>query len=103
MADLTPSAERELHDTNRPAWLEYVAPRMAQRLREIDRDSTLADAWGFLQRDYQHAVWALLDAAMRQRIRDARRRMVVDVSAPTHLPIPNCPQPDQGNAGEASA
>lgn len=81
MADLTPDAERVLHDTDRPAWLKYVAPRMAQRLREFDADASLADAWAFLQRDYQRAVWALLDEPMRARIRNARKATTVGDAA----------------------
>jgi len=109
MTDLSSSAERHLHDTDRPAWLAYVAPRMAVRLSEMADvpDATLADTWGFLSRDYQRAVWPLLDDAMRDRIRAARKALLASdghtMLPPTHLPIPNCPQPDQGNAGEAAA
>lgn len=109
MLDLSPSAERALFDADRPGWLAYVAPRMAKRLQEMTDvpDATLADTWGFLSRDYQRAVWPLLDDATRDRIRAARKALLASDGAPllppTHPPIPNCPQPDQGNAGEAAA
>lgn len=83
MSELTASAERALFETNRPAWLAYVAPRMATRLRAMTDvpDVTLSDAWGFLQRDYQRAVWVLLDEPTRTRIRNARRAATMGAAA----------------------
>jgi len=77
MADLTASAERHLYETNRPAWLKHVAPRMAEQLRNT-RDEALGGAWADLPRDYQKAVWLVLDAGTQQRmraVRDAERKV----------------------------
>jgi len=71
MADLTASAERHLYETDRPAWLAYVAPRKAEQLRNT-RDEALGGAWSDLPRDYQRAVWLLLDAETQGRIRAVR-------------------------------
>lgn len=83
MRELSASEERALFETDRPAWLRYVAPRMAERLQSMVDvpDATLADTWGFLSRDYQRAVWPLLDEATRTRIRRARTAVLAKDAA----------------------
>lgn len=71
MNALTASAERALYDSDRPAWLREVAPRMAERLANV-RDEVLGGAWSDLPRDYQRAVWLVLDEPTKDRIRAAR-------------------------------
>lgn len=66
---MTPSAERHLHDTDRDAWLRYVAPRLRVKLFQ---HPSLALAWATLERDTQRAVWALLDDGDRAKVRTAR-------------------------------
>lgn len=97
---LTPDQERDLYESDRVAWLAYVAPGTATKIAS-EPDSSIGHAWATLPRDYQRAVWPHLHTTTRERIR--RARAAGDVPAPTHLPIPNCPQPDQGNAGEVTA
>lgn len=63
--------ELTLHDTDRAAWLAYVASNMARRLAETP-DATLGVLWARIPRDYQTAVWPHLDEAQRQRIRKLR-------------------------------
>lgn len=50
--------------------------------------------------DYERAKRAAnAEKALHQQISAAMP--VYTVHAPTHTPIPNCPQDDQGNAGES--
>jgi hypothetical protein len=72
VSGLTPSAERHLYDTDRPAWLRYVAPRMAAVLADTGDDAALGDTWARLPRDYQRAVWPQLDDPTQDRIRAVR-------------------------------
>lgn len=68
---ITGSGELDLYWNDRPAWLKLVAPRMAAKLRGMS-GRELADEWSCLGRDYQRAVWAVLDEATREAIRRAR-------------------------------
>ena len=65
--------ELSLHETDRVAWLAYVAPNMARKLA-VEPDATLGATWARIPRDYQTAVWPLLDEPQRQRIRKLRTR-----------------------------
>lgn len=71
MSELSASAERALYDSDRPAWIAYVAPRMAAGLAGL-ADEVIGPTWAALARDYQRAVWAHLDDTTRERIRAAR-------------------------------
>lgn len=84
-AVVTPSQEFSLYHADRPAWLTLVAPRMAARLRDMSPNK-LADEWSQLPRDYQCAVWAVLDNITREAIRLARLPEIRTVS--------NCPMPE---------
>lgn len=64
--------ELDLYESDRTKWLVWVAPRMAQRLTTWP-DATLGDTWARIPRDYQMAVWALLDDATRERIKRIRK------------------------------
>lgn len=79
------SQELDLYWNDRPAWLTLVTPRMAEHLRNAPADE-LADRWGVLARDYQRAVWAVLDDVTREAVRMAR--------LPTPRTVPNCPMPE---------
>lgn len=63
--------EITLYQTNRPAWLQLVAPRMARKLEAMN-DHELANEWATLARDYQLSVWGAMDAATQTRVRKAR-------------------------------
>jgi hypothetical protein len=63
--------ERELYETDRPAWINQVSPRMAKIIADTP-DTTLPGMWARMPRDYQTAVWALLPEAHKQRIRMLR-------------------------------
>jgi len=66
--------ETELYCTDRPAWIALVAPRMVARIADPSSDDAmLAYAWTGMARDYQTAVWALLDEASKERIKRIRR------------------------------
>lgn len=84
--DITGSQELDLYRNDRPAWLKLVAPRMAARLRDMPR-AKLADEWPQLPRDYQRAVWAVLEATTREAIRLAR--------LPEIHTVPDCPMPER--------
>lgn len=65
--------ELELYKTDRPKWLAIVAPKQAEHVTDNTYDdAALAGAWAGMQRDYQSAVWALLDDAGRDRVRRVR-------------------------------
>ena len=64
--------ERALYETDRVAWLNYVAPSMARKLA-VEPNATLGATWARIPRDYQTAVWPLLDETQRQRIRKLRQ------------------------------
>jgi len=70
---MSPSAERRLYDKDRPAWIEYTAPRLALRLMEA---SDIGLMWELLCRESQRAVWAHLGEADRATIRTARAESV---------------------------
>lgn len=63
--------ELVLYQTDRPAWLQQVAPRMARKLDAMN-DNELANEWATLPRDYQVAVWERMDGATQTRLRKAR-------------------------------
>lgn len=63
--------ELTLYQTDRPAWLQQVAPRMARKLEAMS-DNELANEWATLARDYQRAVWGVMDGATQSRVRKAR-------------------------------
>lgn len=65
------TTERALYESDRATWLAQAAPRCAARLA-LCNDADLAEQWTFLSRDYQLAVWNLLDEAMRTRVRAVR-------------------------------
>lgn len=67
--------ELTLHDTDREAWLGYVAPQMARRIA-TEPDGTLADTWSRIPRDYQKAVWQHLDETQRERVRRIAKERV---------------------------
>lgn len=68
---MTPGEEFELCLHDRPAWRQYVAPRMAGVLTDLS-DDKLGEVWGRMQRAYQRTTWRHLDAATRERIRRLR-------------------------------
>lgn len=84
--DITGSRELDLYHNDRPAWLKHVAPRMAARLRDMPQ-AKLAEEWPQLPRDYQRAVWAVLDDTTREAIRLAR--------LPEIHTVPDCPMPER--------
>jgi hypothetical protein len=63
--------ELALYQTDRPAWLQQVAPRMARKLEAMN-DNELANTWTTLARDYQRAVWGVMDQTTQSRVRKAR-------------------------------
>jgi hypothetical protein len=63
--------ELTLYQTDRPVWLQQVAPRMARKLEAVN-DNELAKEWATLARDYQRAVWAVMDGATQSRVRKVR-------------------------------
>lgn len=63
--------ELALYETNRSAWLEYAAPRMASRIASSTDEQIRVD-WNRAPRDYQTAVWQHLDDTQRARIRKVR-------------------------------
>lgn len=69
---MNPSAERALHDRDYPAWLTYAAPRVAAIIHAETRADIIARHWSLMSRDLQVAVWDRLDAATRERVREAR-------------------------------
>lgn len=75
---MNPSAERALHDRNYPAWLTYAAPRVAAIIQREPDTTAIARSWSLMSRDMQRAVWASLDEATRDRVRDARGESSVD-------------------------
>lgn len=64
--------ELALYQTDRNAWLEHVAPRMARRIAETSDEQIKRD-WNGMVRDYQTAVWQHLDETQRARIRALRK------------------------------
>lgn len=82
----TPSQEFALYHADRPAWLKLIALRMAAKLRDMSLEK-LADEWPQLPRDYQHAVWAVLDDTTREAVRLAR--------LPEIHSVPDCPMPER--------
>ena len=68
---MTPNDERNLHDTNRYSWIAYVAPSMAASLKKMDACG-IGRTWPMMPRDYQKAVWCLLDEATRERVKSVR-------------------------------
>lgn len=80
------SRELDLYWNDRPAWLKLVAPRMAARLRAVP-DDQISDIYGCLPRDYQVAVWAVLDDLTREAIKLAR--------IPSIRTVRNCPMPER--------
>ena len=64
--------DRELYETDRPAWINQKAPRMAKIFADTP-DTTLAGMWSRMPRDYQTAVWQHLDETSRARIRALRK------------------------------
>lgn len=66
-----PFDELALYQTDRSAWLEYAAPRMAGRIASATDEQIKGD-WNRMPRDYQTAVWPHLDEAHRARIRKLR-------------------------------
>lgn len=83
---VTGSHELDLYCSNRTAWLQLVAPRMAERLRATPLEE-LPDVWGCLARDYQREVWAVLDDTTREAIRIAR--------LPKIRTVLDCPMPER--------
>jgi hypothetical protein len=69
---MMPSDEYALYQQDREAWIAHVAPRMAERIAAMP-DAEVADTWPRLSREYQLAVWELLDTDQRRRVRAARR------------------------------
>jgi len=63
--------ERSLYETDRDAWLAYVAPRMARRIAAASDEQIKRD-WTRTPRDYQTVVWQHLDDTQRARIRKLR-------------------------------
>jgi hypothetical protein len=63
--------EHAMYETDRAAWLEHVAPRMASRLVAASDEQIKRD-WNRMSRDYQTAVWQHLDETQRARIRALR-------------------------------
>lgn len=64
--------ERELYETDRPAWINQKSPRMARIFADTP-DAELAGMWARMPRDYQTAVWQHLDDTQRARIRALRK------------------------------
>jgi len=85
-AAVTPSQEFALYHADRTAWLKLVAPRMADRLRAMAAEQ-LPAAWGELARDYQRAVWPLLDGVTQEAIKLGR---VPEIRA-----VKDCPMPER--------
>lgn len=69
---MTPNEERGLYVTNRSAWLEYVAPRMAKMIEQRS-DAWVNETWTMLPKDYIEAVWQHLNASQRDRIKRLRK------------------------------
>lgn len=70
-AELSLDQQLALYDTDRAAWLAYMAPRMAALLT-AGSDQDAAIRWPLMGREYQRAVWARLDRQTRKRIRAIR-------------------------------
>ncbi len=69
-AKLTPSEERALYETDRPAWLAYVAASFAQKLLAGGAHS-IRTAWSLIDRDYQTALWRTLNETEKAIWREA--------------------------------
>jgi hypothetical protein len=67
---MTPAENMQLWITDRPAWIAEAAPRCAAYLAS-GREAVL-HGWPILARDYQLAVWPLLDEATKDTIRQTR-------------------------------
>lgn len=66
--------ELELYKTDRPKWLELVAPKQAARITDDTYDDAVLQAvWAAMPRDYQTAVWTHMDESSRARIRALRK------------------------------
>lgn len=74
---MTPSDERRLYETDRPAWLRLIAPKMPAVI-DANTDEELARSWGMMGRDFQEAVWAHLSEAQRERVRMVRNGALPD-------------------------
>jgi len=64
---MTPNEERTLQETDRAAWVAYVAPSMANGIALMDDDG-VNRSWSAMGRDYKAAVWELLDETNKARI-----------------------------------
>jgi hypothetical protein len=65
--------ELEVYQTDRPNWLAIVAPKQAARISDDTYDdAVLASVWAAMPRDYQVAVWQLLDESARTRVKSLR-------------------------------
>lgn len=64
--------ELALHNTDRGAWLAYVAPNMARKIA-TDTDEQVQRDWPRIPQDYKAAVWSLLPEAQRERVRALRK------------------------------
>jgi hypothetical protein len=78
---MTPAEEYALYESDYATWLVQAAPRCAVRLA-LCNDADLTEQWELLSRDYQLAVWNLLDEAMRTRVRAVRADYQQGVNAP---------------------
>lgn len=70
---MTLGEERELYVRDRPAWLEWVAPKMAKRIDDID-DELLGHVWAGMPRDYQMATWKHMSERQQTRLRIIRSK-----------------------------
>ena len=68
---MTPDEEMSLYVTNRKAWLEYVAPRMATMITE-NSDAWANETWAMLPDDYRRVVWGFMTPPQRDRIKDRK-------------------------------
>lgn len=83
---MTPGEERQLYETDRAAWIKYVAPKLAKQI-ETMTDEQINQTWSLTPADYKSAVWALLSGEQQARVRTirARRQSTASNAKPTRI------------------
>lgn len=77
---LEPGDEHALYQRDRPAWYRYVAAAMGRKL-VAGGVASIREAWPYMSREYQTAVWATLDEAGRDLVRAARAELELEDQA----------------------
>jgi len=63
--------ELVLFKSNRTAWMDLSAPRIAARIAAMD-DKQIDHCWQTMMKDLRKQVWLLLDEPQKARVRTIR-------------------------------